>query len=203
LSTWATTRDAIQGAIVAASGIPADAVLWKYQDAGQPPLPYIALALGRARGVGRDAIVEDYDAARPAGQEIRRRLVGLREVVLSLECYTADTVSGDAPPGALLPLVDSEELCERIRSSFALPSMQDRLWSVDVSVFDIEGSIQTLPTIALGLGSFRGRSVLDLRCYMPAPALAEYVGIISQVTTTIHVADEGNPLDIEVNTMLP
>lgn len=194
---WADIRDAVQAAVVLGSGLAASAVMWKWQDVNQPQVPYIALSLGNKIGVGLDGVKETYDASRPAGKEFKRTTFGIRETNLVIEAYTPGTVSnGDS--------MDSEELLEQIRSTFYLDGPLNLLAAQHVSTFDLMRPIQTLPTLVTV--GFRGRSVLEIGCYVPAPAVSEYAGYIAKVSGKFHVNAEGDPLgprDIPFTLNLP
>jgi hypothetical protein len=180
--SWAAVRDAIQGVIVTASGLAASQVIWQYQSANEPPMDdahgnaYIALSLSSPIGIGIDGIVATTDLSRPAGQEIKLAVNGVREITLTIEVYTNAVVSSAIEADAL-------EIAERIRTSFTLPSIMDALAAVQVATFDTQQPVQYVPAVVAV--AFRGRAVYEVRCYLPAPAVADYIGYIAKATGTI------------------
>lgn len=181
MATWAAIRDAVQTAIVTASGLSSGAVIWKFQDAPQPALDYVALSLGAPIELGQDAIVTSTDLNRDPGEEVELAVVGVREIALQVEVYTAATVASAGVPDAL-------ERAERIRTSLRLPTLREALAAVQFVPF-ASGPVQYVPDIvAIG---FRGRALLAVRCLMPSPAVAEYVGYIETVTGTVTATGGG------------
>ena len=173
MATWAQTADAVQAAIVAASGLTAAAVRWRYQDAPQPALSFIDLSLGTSLEVGQPFVEDDYDATRAAGAEIRLQVKGIREVPLELEVFTPTTTPDEGSAIAL---------CEQAKSSLWLPTIRDALGALGFVPFDA-GPVQFVPAIvAVG---FRGRATCTIRCTMPAPIVAEYTTWIETISGTI------------------
>lgn len=173
MATWAQTADAVQAAIVAASGLTAAAVRWRYQDAPQPALSCIDLSLGPSVEVGQPYVIDDYDATRAAGAEIRIQVKGLREIALELEAFTSTTTPDEGSAIAL---------CEQAKSSLWLPTIRDALGALGFVPFDA-GPVQFVPAIvAVG---FRGRATCTIRCTMPAPIVAEYTTWIETISGTI------------------
>lgn len=178
MSEWSAIRDAVQAAVVSTSGLGAGFVRWSYQDVNQEALPFIEISIPTSRRVGQDGTRSSYDSGRPAGQEIKIEVIGLRAVQLQIECYTDETVASTTS-------VDAEELLEKTRTGFTLPSVMDALAALEVSTFDLDAPLQYLPTLVSE--KFRGRAVLEIGMYMPAPAVFEYTTFIEQASgvTTI------------------
>lgn len=169
---WTELRDAMQAAIVKASGLATGKVIWKYQSADQPAMDYIAMTISPASNPGQDGLVSSTDLGRPAGQEIKLEVRGFREVTLELEVFTA----------TLADSTDALALAEKIRSALRLPSVRDGLAAVGASAFDV-GPTQYLPEIvAVG---FRGRATLPIRCFVPAQDAADLTGYIATVSGTL------------------
>ncbi len=175
--------DGIRAAIIAASRIPvAEQVVWQWQDAPQPDLDYIAIGLGTELTMGLDMIVSSYDPARPAGREIELRVKGSRETALEVKCYTAivdDQGNSRAADGS-----NALALAMRTKAGLMLPSVRQLLTKVAVSPFD-PGQVNYVPEIVNA--GFRARAICTIRCYMPAPFVAEYVTYIQTVRGTATV----------------
>lgn len=179
--SWQAIEDAIQVAIAAAAGVPSDRVIWEYQNSNQPLLDYIAIALGGVLAeVGQDGLETSTDLARPAGQEIAIDVIGVREAQLQVVAFSTATVGDGA----------ARAIAEKVRTSLRLPSIRDALAAVGVSVFD-HGSVSYVPEIvAIG---FRGRSTLDMRCYLLAPTAREYLGYIASAGGVLSTKGGGVP----------
>lgn len=224
MPTWPETRNAIHAAMVAASALAADRVIWRYGNADAPALSYVGLSFSGLEAVGQDGLVNTltpswlaltvYAAGdrvlndggktylcttggtsagvggptgaggaivdgtcvwqfRAVGEELRRDVTGFREATLHVEAFTSSTSgAGDA-------LI----LAETIRTSLRLPSIRGLLSAVGVTPFDPSDGIQFAPDIvAVG---FRGRALLDVRCWLPAPVVFELAGYITSIEGTV------------------
>lgn len=179
--SWVAVRDAVVVAIQSVSGYDPDRVLWAYETKNQPQVDYVSLAFTSSLNPGQDGITSSTDLTRPAGKEIKLQLVGFREAVLQIEVYTASVVdSVDTGRDAL-------DVLEQIRSGLQFDNVREQLAAAaGVTPFDTMGQINYVPTI-VSIG-FRGKAVLDVRCFVPAEALAQYTGYIGSAggTATIH-----------------
>lgn len=172
---WTEVRDAIQGAVVRASGLAADKVIWKPLNAGSPPLNYVALGLSGLMTHGIDYILSSTDLGRPDGEQIKLEVKGDREVILEIECFTASTADSS----------DALALAEKIRTSFTLPSIQALLDAADVSPFDFP-PVDYAPDVPNT--TFRGRSMARIHCYVPPEAVFEYTTWIESVSGIVTVS---------------
>ncbi len=173
--SWTDLRDAIQGAVASAAGLAGDKVIWKYQNANQPPLAYIALTVSPASNPGQDGIQATFVGGPDPLVDMRLDVIGLREITLSLEVFT-DSVADDN---------DSLALAERIRSAFRLPSIMAKLSAQGVSPLEV-GPAQFLPAIVAV--KFRARSTLDVRCLAPAQPASDLIGYFNKVTGSATIA---------------
>ncbi len=57
--SWDDVRDAMQAAIVTASGLPSGQVIWGFQDANEPPMNYVSMQLGPTSTMGIDWVTEE------------------------------------------------------------------------------------------------------------------------------------------------
>ncbi len=177
--TWYLTRDAIVAAVVAASGL--SSVIWEGQDADQPALPYVAIAIGGLQEIGMDWVIPHTDLNRPEGQEIELAVTGWRDVSLELKVYTEATIASSTA-------TDATAIGERIRSSLLLPSIRRNLATVGVVPIDSSPSNNVPPIVAI---KFRGFALIDVRCYMAAETVSEYCGYIASLSGTITAVDTG------------
>ena len=94
--SWTDLRDAMQGAVAAASGLAGSAVIWKFQDSNQPPATrYIALTVSPASNPGQDGIQATYVGGADPLVDMRLDVIGLRELTLALEVFSASVADDD------------------------------------------------------------------------------------------------------------
>lgn len=170
--SWANTFKVVRQAVAQAAGIADGQVVWGWQNVDAPGLAYVALRLGGSRTVGIDYERQTTDLGRPAGQEIVSTARGLREVPLDVECFTGDT----APTGN-----EALALAETLRTGLGMGAIRDLMQTVSFAIFD-PGRLQYIPDVVSQ--GFRGRAILNARCYMPAAALVAYYGYIASVSGT-------------------
>lgn len=181
--TWQAVQDALFAAIVSASGLADDRILWSFQDVDEPALDnpitggnanpaYVKLSLPTIATRGQDWLQIDYDATRAPGQEIEQRPTGFREVPLEIQVFTSSTADGTA----------ANFLAEQIRTGLLLPSIRDALAAVGVTPFD-PGPVNFVPDVVSA--NFRGRATCTVRLYVPAIALSEFTTYIAEVAGTI------------------
>jgi hypothetical protein len=184
MATWAQTQNAMQAAIVAASGLATGRVIWKWQNAPAPGTTWIAMGLTPAAAVGQDFLRHQMVVDPAPHQEVELYVSGVREVTLTLEAYTAEVLD-DA--GALA-------LADRTRTALLLPSVRDALRAVGVTPFDSSAPVQFLPEIvAVG---FRGKAVLPIRCWMPSQAVSEFTTYIQTIGLEVTADGVAIPLVI-------
>ncbi len=172
---WTEIHDAVQAAVVIATGFSPGRVIWKYQNANAPALDYVAMRFSVGRTIGQDYRKYDLDLARPPGQEFRIQVVGTREVVLEVEAFTTSTADS----------ADAMSVAEKVKSSLLLTSVSDLLDAVELSPFD-PGEVNYIPDVPST--TFRGRATLSIRCYVPAVRVSEFAGYIATVQGTITVS---------------
>lgn len=166
--SWADIENATQRAIQLASGFNSDNIIWSFQNKNAPALDYIVLTFGGEIAIGQDWIRITQDLNRPNGQEIKLDVRGIREVPLQIEVFTS-AVYGDQA---------ARRVAEMIRTKLRLDSVRHGLRVAGLSPFDSD-PVQWVPDIATA--NFRGRAVLNVRCYVPVMDCYEYVGYIASV----------------------
>lgn len=169
---WTEIHDAVQQAMVTASGLPTGRVIWKYQNANAPTQSYVAMRFSVARTVGYDYKQYDYDALRPIAQEVRARVRGTREVVLEVECFTDSTADSQS----------AWALAELVKSALLLDSVRGKMAEVELTPFD-PGEVNYVPDVPNT--TFRGRATLSIRCYVPATAAEEFFSYIDNISGEI------------------
>jgi len=130
-----------------------------------------------------------WDYVEP-GSEIAETLLGLREVALQLEGFTGSSSSIANPAAGLVEAggVTARALLDKVGIKLWMPSIRAALAAVGVTPFD-KGTVGWIPDVVST--GFRGRATLDVRCYMPARAVAEYTAYIANMTWD--VTAEGAP----------
>jgi hypothetical protein len=109
------------------------------------------------------------------GSEIAVTLAGVREVPLVIEGFTTAVVD-QAAQATARAIVD--DVVSRLR----LPTLRETLAAVGVTPFDPGGTTWIPDVVSIG---FRGRALCEVRCRMPARAVAEYAGYITSISSTI------------------
>lgn len=173
--SWEDVQDAVHEAITRASGYPAERVIWSYQSSNERSLAHVRINFGGESVVGQDRIKTTTDLTRPAGQEIKQEIIGVREVPLDVEVFTSDVVSANA----------ARQVAAQIRSKIGLDTIRGVLKGANVSCFD-SGPVSWVPDIPYG--NFRGRALVTLRCYVPISDCEEYTGYIARVTGTVTIS---------------
>lgn len=166
--SWTDIEDATHKAICLASGYGPSNVTWSFQNKNDPTLDYVNLTFGGEIGIGQDWVRITQDLTRPAGQEIKLDIRGVREVPLQVEVFTT-AVYGEAA---------ARRVAEKIRTKLRLDSIRYGLRQAGLSPFDSD-PVQWVPDIATT--NFRGRAVLNVRCYVPVMDCYEYVGYIASI----------------------
>lgn len=168
---WEDIENYIHAAIVLATGYDSDQVIWKHQNYNAPEVDYATIALGDVIPIAQDFTTYETNLSRPAGQEIKQSVVGVREVPLELEAFSSSTL-GNASARAVL---------EKARTGLRLPSVKYSLRKGGIAPFDL-GSVAFIPEIRNT--GFRGRAICTIRCYVVMPEVVEYCGYINRVVGT-------------------
>jgi len=176
MSTWTQVHDAVRAAIVTASGYPSTKVIWAFQNADIPKLPFITLKFGSLGTVGLDYLETSTDLLRLPGEEIKMSVKGTREMSLEMQAFTASTADSN----------DALAVLELVRSSLLLPPIREQFEAVEVTPFD-PGRVNFIPDVPNT--EFRGRAVCEVRCYVPGPLAVAYVGYIETVEGEITSSD--------------
>jgi len=171
--SWADIEDATHKAICLASGYGSDQVIWSFQNKNAPTLDYIVLTFGGEIAVGQDWVRITQDLNRPAGQEIKLDIRGVREVPLQIEVFTSDVYGNDA----------ARRVAEMVRTKLRLDGVRHGLRKAGLSPFDSD-AVQWVPDIPTA--RFRGRAMTTVRCYVPVMDCYEYVGYIARVSGRIY-----------------
>jgi hypothetical protein len=166
--SWEDIENATHKAIQLASGFTADQVVWSFQDYNAPTLDYAVITFGGEVAIGQDWVRITQDLTRPAGQEVKLDIRGIREVPLQIEVFTSD-VYGNA---------SARRVAEQIRTKLRLDGIRAGLRKAGLSPFDSD-PVQWVPDVPNA--NFRGRAVVTIRCYVPVMDCYEYVGYIASI----------------------
>lgn len=175
---WSTMAAAIQNWVEAASGLPDAKVYWGQQSSARPAPPFITLRIASLRRVGHDwqEIEED-------GADINLTVRGVREGVLSIQCFGATAV-GDASSLAMINAVITKASLESRRAALNAAG-------IGIASF---GPVMNLDGI-VGVATFEPRAAVDVRFY-----LAEEVSETSTYIETVEVTNEitGGEFAVEI-----
>jgi hypothetical protein len=173
---------AIESALVAfvetASGLSGKVVL-AMQTAPQPPMPYATVRISGPRPAGGPwpRIIQSFDAAQPAGQEVSLQAVVDEELTVSLQFFTALTFGAGS----------ARALMAQVRVALALQSTLDPLRAAGLALIDV-GDIHDLSAILET--AFQGRAALDLR-FLVADDVTERTGYVGSVGISGTVSGDG------------
>jgi hypothetical protein len=166
--SWSDIEDAVHKAVCLASGYTTDQVVWSFQNYNAPELDYVLLTFGGDQAIGQDWIRITQDLTRPAGQEMKLDVRGIREVPLQIEVFTSDVYGNDS----------ARRVAEQIRTKLRLDGIRYGLRRAGLSPFDSD-MVQWIPDVPTA--NFRGRAVVTVRCYVPVMDCYEYVGYIATI----------------------
>lgn len=179
--SWLDIENAMQKAVVRASGLDPSQVVWSYQNVNAPDQDYVEIHFGGETAIGIDWVRNSQNLARPVGQEIKQEIHGIREVPFEVTCFTADTLGA----------ASARRLAELIRTKLRLDSVRQGIRAAGVSPFDSD-PVSYIPDIPAG--GFRGRAMVTIRCYVPVMDCFEYVGYIARVRGIVYPSGlQGGP----------
>ena len=85
-------KSALRAWVRKGSGLDDKQIVWAEQDAMRLAVPFITMRLGDLVPLGAtDELTNDYDAARPAGQEVEVTVNGRRSSSLSVQPFPQPT----------------------------------------------------------------------------------------------------------------
>lgn len=148
-------------------------IVWAQQDVVRLPVPFITMRLGDLVKLGAaDEVTHDFDATRPAGEEIEITVNGRRQGAVSIQCFGGNSDS-------------AMKIMLRVEASLSLPSVMELLEAAEVSVYDT-GAIQNVT--ALLETAFEPRAVMDAYFYCSEAVserttYIESVGVTNQIET--------------------
>jgi len=172
---WSLAENALRAWVVTASGLPQSLVIWANQNGPKPLGQHITLHLGEDVPLGAfSENTHDYEASRPAGEEIHLVVKGTSEFSLEVQVYGSKEVGATS----------ARALVKRIQTALGLPSIRDALADAGLVCFD-RGTITNVPAILDA--DFEARSVLEARFYVTDDAFDATTFI-----ETVEITDQGN-----------
>jgi hypothetical protein len=146
--SWQEVEDALQGWLQSSAGVTA---IWAEQSGTRPEYPYAALSVRAVDDWPGFAEARlDYDAARPAGSEVRIRTVKPVTVVLGVEMFSRATIGDDA----------AFALLNKARRALEAPATRAALVAAGFPHVD-SGPVQRVPTLVQT--AFEGRALMEAR----------------------------------------
>jgi hypothetical protein len=152
---WSDLEDALRAWVVATTGLPEGDVIWAEQTGARPAgVSFATLKIGTLIPLGAvDEVATNYDALRPAHQEIELQVRSLREFSVSAQFFS-DNSTGNST---------ARVYAQKAQSGLALPSVRSNLHAVGLSPFD-RGSVQVVNTL---IGTrWESRAILEPRFYV-------------------------------------
>jgi hypothetical protein len=167
---------AVRAAVVTASGLDPSRVYFADQPALVPETATrIAVRVGEALPLGTDGLEHDFDATRPAGQEVEYRTFGMREVTIELQAF-----GPVEPPSSSFP---ARDVLARVLDGLVLPSVRDMLNAAGVGVLR-ESAVRRIPGVRGPM--YEDRALLELVVLVRASAV-ERTGYIASAEVTRNV----------------
>lgn len=158
--SWSTVQSALVTWIRTGSGYASGKVIWANQDGGRPSGNFCTVNLTAMTPLGAlDELRRTQDLGRAGngvdtvGTEIEHKVHGLRELAISVQCFTTEK-TGDNCARAVL---------SKVQASLMLPTPRFALRDAGLGPFD-RGVIRDVS--ALLDSDFEARAVLDLRFYV-------------------------------------
>lgn len=176
---FATLEDAVRAWALGSCGLDADHVYFSEQDVRRHENePRVLVRLGDfiPRGVGR--LDHDYDAARPAGQEIEYSAVEVGELMVSLQAFAPKTVGTGTTARGLIT---------RCMLALGLPQYRDALNAAGLGVLE-KLPVQRLPQVVAG--KWEDVALLEVRCSLTLK-LTDRTGYIETVIYDIETTPDG------------
>lgn len=174
-------EDAIRDWVKATTGFPDGQVYFANQDGPQPAQrPYINILVADVGYVGLlDELTRKYDAGM---DKVTQTVTGMRDVLVSINCYAENTVSYPVPELAFsLPAtqgVTAVEILTRLQLSLALDGVRSGFLDIAVAPYDVGQVRRVDEKVETG---WEGRAHLDLRFYA-SDQQTEQVDRIIEVT---------------------
>lgn len=167
--------EVVENALVAlvrtSTGFGEQQVYLSDQDGITPGSNYATIRIGDLIKKGRDAIRRDFDAARPAGQEVRRRTMGMRNVTVTFQIFT---------PGVTVGNLSARAIAAKLEADLGLPSVREPLNTVGLGILNT-GNVKWMPRV--DNTEFEGRAILDVLFAVPQ-GTSDATGYITKVNVT-------------------
>lgn len=184
---WTAVENALHAWVVAATGLPADRVIWAQQAAPRPATPYVTLRVDNIRRIGQDWLRSYNNPTPTAGNEIILASQGQREAVVTLQCFGGTATQSTSPLALLHAAVAGANLQSR-RDAFNTAG-------IGMAGF---GPVQSIDGV-LGSSVFEPRATVEARFFLAeeiqeTTTFIEFVELenLSTVQST-YVPDDPNP----------
>lgn len=174
---WSTVQAALASWVRTGSGLAESACLWAEQEAPRPSGTWISISTPTVRRVGQDWLDVLNNPTPSAGAEILHRARGVREVSITLTCYSTTAIGASG----------AAQILDAVIAKAKLPTQRDALGAAGVSIARV-GQVTPIPGL-------RNSSLLEPR------ATVEVVGyLVSEVEETgtyIETAELVNLIEVE------
>ncbi len=172
---WRAIENALSSWVRTASGLDTAHVYFGDQNGPQPATGvFITIRLGDIVPLGAyDSIdFSNQNLGAPNGTEIELRTFAPRSFTVSLQCFSAVTVTPGAVPAT------GKDILGKVQNALGLESVRYALNAAGLVPYDI-GTVQNVS--ALLETAFEGRANLDVLFYT-TDDISEFVGYINQLT---------------------
>lgn len=174
-------EDALFDAVKASTAYEDADIIFGDQNGVSPsPTPYAAIRVGDLTGIGQDASRNNYDAARPAGQEIHRVTSGMRYLAVRFAFFSP--MSDEDPTGRV-----ARSAAAKMQADLALESIRTPLRLAGLGLLK-KGDVRWLPQI--NNTDFEARAIIETQFSVSSGAV-DATGYIARVNGTMNVKTGG------------
>lgn len=184
-----TLQDALRTIwVLPASGLSGTEVYIARQEVPPPAPPYITIELSGPQMIGGlDEVKQEFDALAALGQEIILTAQGPREVIVTLEAFSASAAAVDAE-------ADARGLLSKVQASLRLPTIRPVLNAAGIAVLK-PGDVRWVPGIQKA--AWEGRAILETTLCVVETAVAR-VGYITKVNGTQKIDAVSSPYSLVI-----
>lgn len=114
---WTAAEDAIRQWVLDASELSEEQVLWSHYSQPRPTGEFVSISIDGPTQVGLDYVQSSTDLSQPADQEIELKVIGTRDITVSVSCFGGQASSSTS----------SQAMASKIMTGVRLPSINSAL----------------------------------------------------------------------------
>ena len=180
MTNWSTMEDALFDWVQLSSGLSADKIQWTHYSQPRLTGQFITIMLSGPKQIGLDYVQTSTDLTQPAGEEIELKVIGNRNMLVTVTCFGGD------------PTTDSSiAMASKVMLGPRLPSINTLLHAGGVTPHGTP-SITNIPSIVGA--KFESRAMVEHEFYF-SDDVSERTGFISTVSGTGTVSGTIGPVE--------